>query len=168
MIVHCINVMYFLIFKYFFLQVGDKLYSDSKILLGSNYVHPFLTPYQISKNVKINGKEIIFCTDDGKTKFGNLMEVADDANFKLIDLEEGLQQIFAEFKYCIFVAGDFAISIMKCNELFWILDSHERGNNGLHKEGGSAVLIEFNDINHVVNHLRQLYGFRNPRNRFCM
>ena len=145
------------------MQIGDKLYGDSKTALGSNYVHPFLTPYQISKTVDINGKNIIFCIDDEKTKFGNLMEVAEKSDFELIDLEGGLEQIFAEFKYCIFVTGDFAISIMKSNELFWIFDSHERGENGLYVEGGKAVLIEFNGLNDVVGHLRQLYGFRNSQ-----
>ena len=50
---------------------------------------------------------------------------------------------------------------MKSNELFWIFDSHERGENGLYVEGGKAGLIQLNGLYDVVDHLRQRYGFRN-------
>ncbi len=165
-----------MLFHFFFLQIGDELYTNSKNLLGSNFVHPFLMPYQVSKTVMIDGNEIIFCTDEIKAKFGYLMknadnsntkledledQEADESNMKLVDLAENLHEIFFEFKYCIFVTGDFAISILKSEEGLWILDSHERGNDGLYVEGGKAVLIQFNGVNEVVQHLRQLYGFRN-------
>ena len=84
-------------------------------------------PHQVSKTVKIGERDIIFCIDNDQTKFGNLMEQADKSNFAFIDLERGLQQIFSKFKYCIFVTGDFSISILKSDDFFWILDSHERG-----------------------------------------
>ena len=103
----------------FCLQIGDTLYTDSKVLLGSKYVNEFLMPYELSKSVKINGQETIFVTDDVKATFGYLMKrVVIDSNNGMIRLEDGLEQVFAEFKYCIFITGDFSIAIMK-SEIFF-------------------------------------------------
>ena len=96
--------------------------------------------------------------DNTKAILGRMMDVGTSHNFGFENLPSGLRSILRQFEYCVFVTEDFSISIMKSGSFYWILNSHERGMNGLYTSGGKAVLIRFKSIDDVCIHLRKLYN----------
>ena len=111
---------------FFCFQIGDELYTDSVELLPSQFHRSYLTPSEIKSKVKIGNVELMFSVGD-ETIFGTIMKKGSDLDgkepddVKSYELSEGLNKSFTDCYNCVFITGDYSISIMK--KWKYLLDS---------------------------------------------
>jgi len=78
----------------------------------------------------------------------------DNSKEGLPNLKNALHIFFQNHTYGILTANGISVAIFKCDDIFWIFDSHSRGPNGRPAKNGTACLIKFSETQSMYNMLK--------------
>ncbi|KAE8747057.1 hypothetical protein FOCC_FOCC006195 [Frankliniella occidentalis] len=103
--------------------------------------------YDVQNNVVFDGtslKSVATINDDGLINYC---------------IEDALICFFHEYDYGVLTCQVQSIAIFKTGGMYYIVDSHKRGKNGLTDTlHGTAVLITFANISEVAIHVKRLFS----------
>ena len=78
-----------------------------------------------------------------------------ETNAVSVPIEEAILGCLHRFSSCFLVCGGQTIAIAKRQNLFFVFDSHSRGQDGLLHHMGSAVLVSFIQIQDLISFVKK-------------
>ena len=129
------------------LDDGDNLYNEIRREIPNTYLMISEVPREIILDNQVFG---IYPT-------GTLMTLMVDRQ----KLKIALENVFEKGDKAFFTCRDLTTAMIYENNKFYIFDSHSRGSNGFFANFGTAVLIQFDSLNELVDHLFGMYYEKN-------
>ena len=78
-------------------------------------------------------------------------------------LKQVLINAFSDSANAMIVLDGYIMAVFKDSESFYLFDSHARNLRGMPDENGTAVVLEFSELNELQNHIETLASYLNVR-----
>ena len=76
-------------------------------------------------------------------------------------LKQVLINAFSDSVNAMIVLDGYIMAVIKDSESFYLFDSHARNSRGMPDENGTAVVLEFSELNELQNHIETLASYLN-------
>ena len=67
-----------------------------------------------------------------------------------------VQDIIVKYKYCILIVGEYAISIVYNNNIFYLFDPHSRNTHGMPDVNGGSIVLKFNEFRKLCLYIHKV------------
>ena len=113
---------------------------------------------ELPQSINAYGTLIQLCQLDSDIKVGTLNQPSNSTNNAVFTfIEEAISRCFAQFNSCFLVCGGQTIAMAKRENIFFVFDSHSRGNDGLLHHTGNFVLVSFTEIEVLIGFIKELF-----------
>ena len=113
---------------------------------------------ELPQSINAYGTLIQLCQLDSDIKVGTLNQSSNSTNNAIFtSIEEAISRCFDQFNSCFLVCGGQTIAIAKREDIFFVFDSHSRGNDGLVHHTGNSVLVSFTEIEVLIGFIKELF-----------
>ncbi len=133
-------------------KMGDELYR------GIPHQHDEIEYEDLPKDVYIHPLQATFHAEQEWYMYGDLSQTT--SNNGTYSLKDGVMLACKASSRCLVTAAGLTIAIINNsnNDKFYLSDSHKRGrSDGLIAPDGTAVLCQFSSIDHLCEHLQNLF-----------
>ena len=106
---------------------------------------------EVPKYIKLHN--FIYHIQENTSVIGNIF--IENLEFNCIPFTK-VEDILVKYKYCIVIVGEYAISILCNNTIFYLFDPHSRNTYGLPDINGGSVVLKFNEFTKLCLYIHKL------------
>ena len=67
-----------------------------------------------------------------------------------------VEDIIVKYKYCIVIVGEYAISIVCNNNIFYLFDPHSQNTHGMPDVNGGSIVLKLNEFRKLCSYIHKM------------
>ena len=133
---------------------GSRLY-DRVILSSNNPVPRYLAHNEIPDVINLWGN--VFSLQVYEGLFYGIVGEHGNVHAQSVSIQNGLQNAFYISQTLLFTVSSETVSLFTDEQSYYLFDSHARNEQGLPDNHGTAVVLQFNSMHALINHILSTY-----------